>query len=65
MSRQVGECKFTIYNVVPLFKFYETTFCTISFDWIEFYERATRVCKSETNSGIVRVDSKGVRLSDN
>ena len=61
MSREIDERKFIVYNISSLFKFYETTFCTISFDWIE----STKICKARTNSGIVKVDSKGFRLSDN
>ncbi|KAG9303601.1 hypothetical protein G9A89_018497 [Geosiphon pyriformis] len=59
------ERKFTTYNIASLFKFYETTFGTISFEWIEAHERAAKIAKSATTSGIVKVDSKGIRLADN
>jgi hypothetical protein len=65
LSRDVGEWKYTIYNIASIFKFYERTFDTLSLDWIESYARSAKIAKTATNSGIVKVDAKGVRLFDN
>ncbi|CAJ0845755.1 9402_t:CDS:2, partial [Entrophospora sp. SA101] len=64
MSRKISERKYITYNIASLFKFYETTFATISFDWIETHSSAAKITKSADNSGIVLFDSKGTRLSD-
>ncbi|CAI2184250.1 12342_t:CDS:1, partial [Funneliformis geosporum] len=64
MSRKIGERKHIVYQVSSLFKFYERTFALIEFDWIESHARAAKIMKSSTNSGIVRVDTKGTRISD-
>jgi hypothetical protein len=47
-----------------LFKNYETTFATLSFDWVESHSRSAKMTKSEECSGIIHLDAKGVRLSD-
>ncbi|CAG8492648.1 13798_t:CDS:2 [Racocetra persica] len=36
----------------------------VEFDWIESYTHATKIRKSSTNSGIVKVDIKETRVSD-
>ncbi|GBC05779.1 hypothetical protein RclHR1_06420002 [Rhizophagus clarus] len=53
-----------VYQVSSLFKFYERTFSLIEFDWIESHAHSAKIMKSSTNSGIVRVDVKGTRISD-
>ncbi|GES91986.1 hypothetical protein GLOIN_2v1693707 [Rhizophagus clarus] len=47
-----------------LASFYERTFSLIEFDWIESHAHSAKIMKSSTNSGIVRVDVKGTRISD-
>ncbi|CAG8807904.1 39_t:CDS:2, partial [Racocetra persica] len=64
MSREIGECKHIVYQISSLFKFYERTFSLVEFDWIESYAHAAKILKSSTNSGIVKVDIKGTRVSD-
>ncbi|CAB4408186.1 unnamed protein product [Rhizophagus irregularis] len=64
LSRKVGERKYIIQNISSLFKFYEVTFGNVSFDWIESHSPASKLTKSPTNSGIVKVDISGVRLFD-
>ncbi|UZO10220.1 uncharacterized protein OCT59_001818 [Rhizophagus irregularis] len=64
LSRKVGERKYIIQNISSLFKFYEVTFGNVSFDWIESHSPASKLAKSPTNSGIVKVDISGVRLFD-
>ncbi|CAI2181754.1 8754_t:CDS:2 [Funneliformis geosporum] len=64
MPRNIGKRKYIIYLVASLFKFYETTFAYLYFDWIESFARAAKMIKSSTFSGIVRVDAKATRHSD-
>src|SRR5690242_4010954 len=64
MSREIGERKHIVYQISSLFKFYERTFSLVEFDWIESYAHAAKILKSSTNSGIVKVDIKGTRVSD-
>ncbi|EXX72098.1 hypothetical protein RirG_072540 [Rhizophagus irregularis DAOM 197198w] len=59
LSRKVGERKYIIQNISSLFKFYEVTFGNVSFDWIESHSPASKLAKSPTNSGIVKVDISG------
>ena len=59
MSRKIGERRYIVYHIVPIFKFYEMTFGKINFDWIESHSRACKLTKSPTNSGIVLVDGNG------
>ncbi|GBB83610.1 hypothetical protein RclHR1_01030025 [Rhizophagus clarus] len=40
------------------------TFGNVSFDWIESHSPASKLTKSPTNSGIVKVDIRDVRLFD-
>src|SRR2546423_1585645 len=47
-----------------IFKFYETTFLNLSFDWIESHALSAKITKSTTNSGIIKVDSRATRHSD-
>ncbi|RUP49784.1 hypothetical protein BC936DRAFT_141507 [Jimgerdemannia flammicorona] len=54
MSRDVSERKFIVYNIASLFKFYETTFGTVAFEWIETHARAAKISKSATISGIIK-----------
>ncbi|CAJ0847358.1 12671_t:CDS:10 [Entrophospora sp. SA101] len=51
LSRKIGERKYIVQNISSLFKFYEVTF-------------ASKLTKTPTNSGIVKVDVRGVRLFD-
>ncbi|GES96090.1 hypothetical protein GLOIN_2v1487427 [Rhizophagus clarus] len=44
--------------------FKEITFGNVSFDWIESHSPASKLTKSPTNSGIVKVDIRDVRLFD-
>ncbi|CAG8672551.1 16257_t:CDS:2, partial [Dentiscutata heterogama] len=64
LSRTIKERKFTIYHISPLFMFYESTFGTLEFDWIETHVRSAKIVKTPTDSGIVLVDVKGFRVSD-
>ncbi|CAB4437310.1 unnamed protein product [Rhizophagus irregularis] len=64
MPQDIGECKYIIYLVASLFKFYETTFDYLYFDWIESHARAAKMIESSMFSGIVRVDAKATRHSD-
>ncbi|KAF0487836.1 hypothetical protein F8M41_022467 [Gigaspora margarita] len=64
IDRKIWERKFIIYQISSIFKFYETTFFTLEFDWIESHSHSFKIRKSETNSGIVKVDAKAIRNSD-
>uniref|UniRef100_U9UEL8 Uncharacterized protein n=1 Tax=Rhizophagus irregularis (strain DAOM 181602 / DAOM 197198 / MUCL 43194) TaxID=747089 RepID=U9UEL8_RHIID len=43
MPQDIGECKYIIYLVASLFKFYETTFDYLYFDWIESHACAAKM----------------------
>ncbi|CAG8498069.1 24707_t:CDS:2 [Gigaspora rosea] len=64
IDRKIGEQKHIIYQVLALFKFYERTFLILDVDWIESHSRPAKLMKSESNSGIVLVDTKATKLSD-
>ncbi|CAG8557486.1 301_t:CDS:10 [Gigaspora rosea] len=64
MDRNISERKFITYQISSILKFYERTFLNLNFDWIESYASSTKITKSATNSGIVKVDSKATRYSD-
>ncbi|CAG8531550.1 8009_t:CDS:2 [Paraglomus occultum] len=64
LNRKISERKYIVYHIGPLFKYYEATFGTVEFDWVESHERATKITKSADSSGIVLVDAKGTRTSD-
>ncbi|CAG8462030.1 7409_t:CDS:2 [Cetraspora pellucida] len=64
LSRKIGERKYIVQNLSSLFKFYETTFGNIIFDWIESHSLSAKLTKSPTSSGIVKFDAKGIRLFD-
>ncbi|CAG8789003.1 12166_t:CDS:2, partial [Cetraspora pellucida] len=64
LSRKIGERKYIVQNLSSLFKFYETTFGNIIFDWIESHSLSAKLAKSPTSSGIVKFDAKGIRLFD-
>jgi len=64
ISRKIGKRKHIVYQISSIFKFYERTFSLIEFDWIESYAHTAKIMKSSTNSGIVKVDIKGTRMSD-
>ncbi|RUS35083.1 hypothetical protein BC938DRAFT_476017 [Jimgerdemannia flammicorona] len=64
MSRKIDERKYIIYHIASLFKFYETTFMTLNFDWVESHAHTAKMAKSSTNSGTVLVDAKAARNSD-
>ncbi|CAG8762266.1 4316_t:CDS:2, partial [Acaulospora morrowiae] len=57
ISRKIGERKYIVQNVSSLFKFYESTFGNLHFDWIETHSPASKL-------DIVKVDAKGVRVFD-
>jgi len=63
LSRKIGERKYIVQNVFSLFKFYESTFGNLYFDWIETHSPASKLTKSRTYSGIVKVDAKGEQKS--
>lgn len=54
MPRNIGERKYIIYLVSSLYKFYETTFMYLCFDWIESHARSAKMVKSSKCSGIVQ-----------
>ncbi|CAG8790754.1 22764_t:CDS:2, partial [Gigaspora margarita] len=64
LPRTIKERKFIIYHISPLFMFYESTFRTLEFDWIEARVRSAKIMKTSNDSGITLVDVKGVRVSD-
>ncbi|CAG8800602.1 13518_t:CDS:2, partial [Gigaspora margarita] len=64
IDRKIRERKFIIYQISSIFKFYETTFFILEFDWIKSRSHCSKIMKSETNSGIVKVDAKAIRNSD-
>ncbi|CAG8544870.1 25232_t:CDS:2 [Cetraspora pellucida] len=64
LSRNIKERKYIVQHISSLFKFYESTFETMVFDWIESHSPATKISKSSTNSGIVLVDGRGTRVLD-
>ncbi|CAG8664677.1 1453_t:CDS:2, partial [Paraglomus brasilianum] len=51
---QISKRKYIVQTISSLFKFYETTFGKISFDWIESHPPAGKLTKSASNSGIMR-----------
>ncbi|CAG8474489.1 3956_t:CDS:10 [Paraglomus brasilianum] len=61
----MGERKYIVQNVSPLFTFYERTFGLVYFDWIESHSRAAKLARSPSESGIVKVDANGIRVRDN
>ncbi|CAJ0906675.1 7921_t:CDS:10 [Entrophospora sp. SA101] len=63
-SRKIGERKYIVQNISSLFKFYEVTFGNMCFDWIESHSPASKLTKTLTNSGIVKVDIR-VGTSEN
>ncbi|CAG8786139.1 9847_t:CDS:2, partial [Cetraspora pellucida] len=64
IDRKIGERKFIVNRISSIFKFYESTFFTLDFDWIETHSNSSKITKSEANSGIVKVDAKAIRHSD-
>ncbi|CAG8719994.1 8518_t:CDS:2 [Gigaspora margarita] len=64
IDQKIRERKFIIYQISSIFKFYKTTFFTLEFDWIESRSYSSKITKSETNSGIVKVDAKAIWNSD-
>ncbi|CAB4426900.1 unnamed protein product [Rhizophagus irregularis] len=46
LSRKIGERKYIVQNVSSLFKFYESTFGNLYFDWIETRSPASKLTKS-------------------
>ncbi|CAG8671661.1 2348_t:CDS:2, partial [Cetraspora pellucida] len=64
IDRKIGERKFILYQISSIFKFYEATFFTLEFDWIETHSHSSKTTKSETNSGIVKDCAKAIRNSD-
>ncbi|CAG8835572.1 29547_t:CDS:2, partial [Gigaspora margarita] len=47
-----------VQNLFSLFKFYETTFGNITFNWIESHSMSAKLTKSPTSSEIVKFDAK-------
>ncbi|CAG8617078.1 11941_t:CDS:2, partial [Diversispora eburnea] len=64
MDLRIGERKYIVQNISSLFKYYESTFGNLCFNWIESHSPASKLTKSHTSSGIVKVDARGVRLFD-
>src|SRR4051794_33615400 len=64
MNRSISERKYIANHLSSLFKYYEGTFETLSFDYIETHSRAAKITKTSTNLGIVLVDVKAIRNSD-
>jgi hypothetical protein len=64
LDRNPSERKYTIYQILPLFKCYETTYDTLCFDWIETHVRSAKITRTSSNSGITLVDGKATRSSD-
>ncbi|CAG8463132.1 6407_t:CDS:2 [Paraglomus occultum] len=64
LSRKIGERKYIVQNVSSLFKFYESTFGNLYFDWIETHSPAPKLTKSRTYTGIVKVDAKVFEFYD-
>ncbi|CAG8637383.1 3035_t:CDS:10, partial [Paraglomus brasilianum] len=64
LDLKIGERKYILNYIAPLFRFYEATFMTLDFDWVESHARAAKMMKSSTHSGIVKVDAKASRSSD-
>ncbi|CAG8488742.1 4827_t:CDS:2 [Paraglomus occultum] len=52
--------KYIVQNVSSLFKFYESTFGNLYFDWIETHSSASKLIKSRIYSGIAKVDVKEI-----
>ncbi|CAJ0927072.1 16512_t:CDS:2 [Entrophospora sp. SA101] len=53
-ANKFRERKFIVCHISALFKFYESTFGTLTFDWIESHSQAAKVTKSSTDTGIVK-----------
>nr|CAG8632375.1 10750_t:CDS:10 [Entrophospora candida] len=60
MDLKIGERKYIVQNISSLFKFYEVTFGNMCFDWIESHSPASKLTKTPTNSGIVKVDVREI-----
>src|SRR5207248_4940529 len=58
LDRNPGERKYTIYQILPLFKCYETTYDTLCFNWIETHVRSAKITRMSSNSGITLVDGR-------
>ncbi|CAI2162742.1 16467_t:CDS:2 [Funneliformis geosporum] len=65
ISMNIGERKYIVQNVSPLFKFYERTFDLMYFNWIEAHSYAAKLARLPSESGIVKVDANGIRIQDN
>ena len=55
MDKKIGERKYITYQISSIYKIYEKTFFNLT---------SARITKSETNSGIVKVDSIATRHYD-
>ena len=64
MEQKISERKYITYQISSMFKYYERTFSTLNFDWIESHARSAKITKSVTNSGIVKVDAQATRYVD-
>ncbi|CAB4446270.1 unnamed protein product [Rhizophagus irregularis] len=64
LSRSFEDRKFTIHHIAPLFMLYESTFGTLKFDWVEAHARSAKIMEITTDSGIVLVGLKGIRIGD-
>ncbi|PKY48440.1 hypothetical protein RhiirA4_525237 [Rhizophagus irregularis] len=62
--RSFEDRKFTIHHIAPLFMLYESTFGTLKFDWVEAHARSAKIMEITTDSGIVLVGLKGIRIGD-
>lgn len=45
MTMDVGERKYTVENIVPIFKFYERTYAHIYFDWLVVTFKLYNFCR--------------------
>ncbi|PKY48957.1 hypothetical protein RhiirA4_422578 [Rhizophagus irregularis] len=64
MGLSFEDRKFTIHHIAPLFMLYESTFGTLKFDWVEAHARSAKIMEITTDSGIVLVGLKGIRIGD-
>ncbi|RUS16813.1 hypothetical protein BC937DRAFT_90768 [Endogone sp. FLAS-F59071] len=46
MNMNIGERKYIVENIVPIFKFYERTYTHIYFDWLVFTSKLHDFCRT-------------------
>ena len=64
MDWKIEKCKYIIYQISSIYKFYERTIFNLNFDWIKSHTRSARITKSVMNSGLVKIDFIVTRYSD-